>query len=801
MPTDPLERPRLAAVVFTDVVGYSARMQRDEAATIAAVQQDFARMREACAERGGEVLNTMGDGMMLCFGSAVDAVRFALQVQSEFGQRNAALEAGTGLEHRVGIHLGDVFRVEGGHVAGDGVNIAARLESKAPAGGVCISQTVYDTVRGKVAMHADFMGPQGFKNIAEPIPVWHVSAEGAAARPSRPATAGATSAGVRSRSRRSLVAGGSALLAVAAVGGAYWVRRDTVPTGTTAAAGGGGDKSIAVLPFTNMSADKDAAYFADGIHEDLLTQLALLSELKVVSRTSVMEYRDSAKNMRQIGKELGVGALVEGSVRRAGNQVRVTAQLIDAGSDKHLWASNYDRELKDIFAVQSELATAIAGALRVSLTPPEQVRLASKPTANLQAYDLFLRHQDLVNSAEGGVRAISSVMDRVALLTKAVELDPAFALAWARLAAEHGRAKGFGYDASDARRAQARAAMDKALALAPEDLQVKIEEGAFYLHAMDDHARALQAYGHVLKAAPNNLPALYGQAEVYRELGQATGAVAALEKALAVDPRHAGALGRLAGTYIRYRHYDRALALRRQLIAVRPTDLDLQATYYLHDYWATGAWDKFDQWRATLEKGVESKFAIIRNTDADRAISKRDFEEVKRLIDVDSEDFKRGADAGDQAVSAATEALRMAAAGNRTQAEGTARTALSQIDAELRKAPANHTLLTYKALMHALLGQRESAFAAFEGSVKGALSGGNLFLGERVKNRIVGVHALLGETAQANAELRKRLPHPGTFIHDLRVSLELAPLWDDPEFKRIVADPASNAPLPLTLKL
>jgi len=177
---EPLERPRLAAVVFTDVVGYSSRMQRDEPGTIAAVQADFTRMREACLEHHGEVLNTMGDGMMLCFGGAVDAMRFAMQVQTEFGQRNADLPPGKGLMHRVGIHIGDVYRVAGGHVAGDGVNIAARLEPRAAQGGICISQIVYDTVKGKVPMKAESMGAQIFKNIAEPLNVWRVNPEGKA---------------------------------------------------------------------------------------------------------------------------------------------------------------------------------------------------------------------------------------------------------------------------------------------------------------------------------------------------------------------------------------------------------------------------------------------------------------------------------------------------------------------------------------------------------------------------------------------------------------------------------------------
>ena len=780
-------RPRLAAVVFTDVVGYSARMQRDEGETIADVQADFASMREACTRHRGEVLNTMGDGMMLCFGSAVQAVAFALEVQGAFAERHAQAAAGSALQHRIGIHLGDVFRVEGGHVAGDGVNIAARIESSAPAGGTCISQTVYDTVKGKVAMQADFMGPKAFKNIAQPIPVWRIAAAGSHA-------AGQVKAPLATK--RALIAGASALIALGA-GGVFWVRKDVMPgAGEPVAREGGDNKSIAVLPFTNMSADKDASYFADGVHEDLLTQLALLGGLKVVSRTSVMEYRNSAKNMRQIGKELGVASLVEGSVRRAGNQVRVTAQLIDARADQHLWANNYDREIKDIFAVQSEIASSIASALRVSLSPPEQQRLARKPTENLEAYDLFLRHQALVNSSTASVRSISSVLERAQLLAKAVELDPKFGLAWARLAAEHGRARGYGLDSTDERKAKAQSAMARALALDPDDLQVKTEEGAFQLHAMDDHDKAKQAYRRVLKQAPNNVPALIGLAEVLNELLETPEAVSMLERAVAVDARNVGAVNRLSGTCARYRIFDRCLALKRQLIEIRPDSVELRANYFLHEYWATGSWQGYDKWRATLPPGSDAKYARVRNTDADRVIARGDLAAVHRLADLDTEDLK-GAKRSDAGVAAA-HALVYFALGDAVRARAGARAAVSLADAEIRKEPGDESVYMDKADMLALLGERGAALSTFDQGIKAMGTRGNRHMMAYMHARIIDVHALLGEKDKALEKLRARLRQPGGMIHDLRLRLALLPMSKDPAFQAIVDDPASNAPIPLT---
>ena len=793
-PGKPLERPRLAAVVFTDVVGYSARMQRDETATIAAVHADFTRMREACVQHGGEVLNTMGDGMMLCFGGAVDAVTFALDIQAEFGARNEVLPKGQGLQHRIGIHIGDVYRVEGGHVAGDGVNIAARLEPRAPHGGVCISQIVYDTVKAKVPMKAQFLGPQTFKNIGEPIPVWSVAPQGVV-------KAAPTVVHVRKAAftTRRLVVGAVSLVLALLAAEALWTYKDALIPGRRGAADAGvvGDKAIAVLPFADKGADKDAGYFADGMHEEILAQLSLLGELKVVSRASVMDFRGSGKNVRELGKELGVGSLVEGSVRREGNRLHVTAELIDVRSDKHLWTGKYDRELKDIFVVQSEIASSIAAALKVALTPREAQRLVRMPSASLEAYDLLLRHQDLANRPGGPSQLPSSLPQRIALLSQAVGLDPKFALAWARLAQDRALAARLGVGPEGDGKGQAQRAMSQALALAPEDPQVKIAEGAFRLHAMHDHARALQAYMQVLKATPHNVDALYGAAEVHAELFNASEAAATLEVALGVDPRHAGAMDLLALTYLRLRNFPRAQTLRLQLMEAHPENLDLRANYYRSEFSATGSWDGYDKWRASLGKGAEAKTARIRETDAERAAARRDFAEVQRLLGLEPGGANGLSGRGDIETQ---RALAWAAAGDRTQAQAAARTALRTLEADLQKAPSEGALYN-KAVMLATLGQRAPAMAALAEASQLARKNGNKYMAELMRNRVIEVHALLGERAAALDELGKRRGRPGMLVYDLGARMELFSLWDDPAFKAIVNDPASHAPLPLTLKL
>jgi TolB-like protein len=694
-----------------------------------------------------------------------------------------------------------VFRLEDGNVAGDGVNIAARLESKAPVGGICISQTVYDTVKGKLPMQATFMGPQSFKNISEPIPIWHVMPEGGVSK--GPVETMPRAGHVPAlRSRRVWIAGASSAVALSAVGSVFWLRPEWpgAKGSLPAVASGSADiKSIAVLPFTNMSADKDAAYFADGIHEDLLTQLGLLGDLKVVSRTSVMEYRNSTKNMRQIGTELGVGALVEGSVRRAGNQVRVTAQLIDAKADRHLWAKNYDREMKDIFAVQSELATQIAGALHVSLSPREQVRLARKPTENLEAYDLLLRHQELFNGSVASMRFVGMVPERAKLLERAVQLDPDFALAWARLGVEYGRMFRFNLDPSRTRKLQAEQALARALALAKGDPQVKIEEGSFFTEITSDPARAMNAYREVLQGAPNHVPALIGMA-IQQSSSAPSEALSALEKVLSVDPRNIRALNTASNIYLAHRHFDRALALRRQLLELRPDDLDLRANYHRQQYWATGSWQGYDQWRATLASGAESKSLRVRNADVERALSRRDFPTALRAVGIRPEDFKAMMGTSDGAQMLVDRASVLRASGDRAAALSAAKVALAALESELKKAPEDLALLEGKAIALAHLQKREAAFAALAKAVEVSISTGKLYMTAGLRETEGDLHALLGDRGEFAASIRKQLTRPGSRIHEFRNSASFIPFADDPEFKAIVADPASNAPLSLTAK-
>jgi len=554
-----------------------------------------------------------------------------------------------------------------------------------------------------------------------------------------------------------------------------------------------------VLPFANISDDKDTAYFADGVHEDLLTQLALLGDLKVISRTSVMDYRNTKKNVRQIGSELGVTSVVEGSVRRAGSQVRVSAQLIDAKSDKHLWAKSYDRELKDIFAIQSELATEIARQLKVSLDPQDQKRLAKRPTDNLEAYDLFLRAQEIRNQTVGSIRIISTTNERIALLSKAVALDPNFGLAWAKLAAEHGRAIILGVDRTPARVEQADEAFKKAQALAQDDLLARTEIGHYWLYAHRDLQQAEKAYSEVLAVAPYSTDALQGLADVRARQLQWAEHAALIERAIGTDPRNPRTLNGLFILYRNFRQYDKALAFLRQFNEIRPGNYDAQVKLYVTEYYRTGSWEAYDKWRQTVPKDEVAVTSRVKFYDIDRALGRRDFDEALRLLGLESEDLKGYF--GERLEDLAVRAVILRAKGDRNQALKLAKETLAQVDEALRKTPEDNGLLDTKGTLHALLGERHAALEAL--STRVALTrdkGGDLYYAESQQRDRLRLYAVLGDRGAALAEVERQLKLPGTHPHALRVDPWLASLWDDPKFQALVNDPANNAPISFDIK-
>jgi adenylate cyclase len=376
MPEERMER-RLAAILAADIAGYSALMGADEARTVRDLKGHQAAVLPMVAEFSGRIIDTAGDGILAEFASVVNAVKCALAIQERMAERNAAAEPGRRMHFRVGINIGDVV-YDDVRIYGDGINVAARLENIAEPGGICISGKVFEEVNGRIELACEDIGEQQLKNIVRPVRAYRVRVNG------------------------------SSLSAAPALP----------------------DKpSIAVLPFQNMSGDAEQEFFADGITEDLITDLSKVSGLFVIARNSSFVYKGRPAKVQEIGRDLGVRFVLEGSVRKAGNRVRITAQLIDAGSGGHLWAERFDRDLTDIFATQDEVAQKIVGALAITLTPGEERRLGRRGTTNVEAYETWLHARELLTQ---GTR--EAVAQARALYRRAIELDPSFAMPHAGLA-------------------------------------------------------------------------------------------------------------------------------------------------------------------------------------------------------------------------------------------------------------------------------------------------------------------------------------------------------------------------------
>ena len=410
---------RLAAILSADAVGYSRLMARDEVATVHTLTAYRDQMEVLVRQRRGRIVDAPGDNVMAEFPSATDALECAGEIQRVIQARNTPLPPEQRMEFRIGVHLGEVM-VDGERIYGDGVNIAARLERLAEPGGICISATVHDQVESKVRLHYEDLGDQEVKNIARPVHVYRARWETAAASAATTEAVAAPTAPARSWVPR-VTAVVAVIVALAPLVWLFYPRPSQTPLS--------GGPSIAVLPFSNLSGDPEQEYFSDGLTEDLITDLSRIAGLSVIARNSAFTYKGRAVRVEEVGRELGVSHVLEGSVRRSGDRVRINAQLIDATNGTHLWAERYDRSLDDIFDLQDDVALSIVAALRVRLTDVEEQRIDRPLTGNLEAYDLYLRGLALSRrmGREGRLEAQS-------LLERAIELDPEFGPAYAALA-------------------------------------------------------------------------------------------------------------------------------------------------------------------------------------------------------------------------------------------------------------------------------------------------------------------------------------------------------------------------------
>ncbi|MBI3456062.1 MAG: tetratricopeptide repeat protein [Candidatus Rokubacteria bacterium] len=515
MPDKP-SRPqrRLAAILFCDVVGYSRLMEESETLAVHLVGEFRQIAGKTIQEYSGEIIDTVGDGLFAAFGSAVEAARAAVVLQKELAARNRREGARQPLLIRIGIHLGDLLQ-DRGHLFGSGVNVASRIEPLAPAGGIYVSGEIYQQARNQEDLSFRDLGERQLRNIKEPVRIYD------------------------------LVSGEENVES----------KRPEAPSGL---------RAIAVLPFQNMSPDPENEYFSDGMTEEIITRLSKIRELKVASRSTVFRYKGKGIDPRDVGRELGVGSVLEGSVRKLGNRLRITGQLINAADGFHLWSEVYDRDLDDVFKIQDEVSERIAEVLRVNLTETERRQLSVIPTQSIEAYEYYSRGRYLFYQyTRAGHQAA------IEMYLKALELDKNYALAYAGLSVCYAQFINRGWDENAIWLDKAQEAALKALGIDPRLAQAHFALGFVY-EMKEDWDREEGAMRRVLLLDPNHAHAHDSLGDVYYHRDQLPEAVSEYQEAVRLEPFHPKALIQLAATYEKAGRYRAAIAQLQRTAEILP---------------------------------------------------------------------------------------------------------------------------------------------------------------------------------------------------------------------------------------
>ena len=527
-------RRKLKGILSADAVGYSRLMQEDEVGTIRTLENCKSLMRELIHEFNGRIVDAPGDNLLAEFGSVVDATECAVSIQQKLNIKNTALPDKRKMEFRIGVNIGDVVE-QADRIYGDGVNIAARIEGLADPGGICISSTAYDHVKNKMEIGYEYLGEHTVKNIAEPVRVYRLL--------TKPEDAGKVIGEKRflgKISHRTAIFA-IIILAIAAGGLIGWniylnqskkieiasLGKMTHPLP---------DKpSIVVLPFTNISGEPEQEYFSDGITEDLITDLSKISNLFVIARNSTFTYKHKSVKISQVAEELGVRYVLEGSVRRSGDQVRINAQLIDATTGGHLWAERYDGTMENIFALQDQISKNIVSALKLTLTTGEEKRAARGDTSDPAAYDVFLK-----GMAHYRRKTPEEFMKAVPYLDEAVERDPNYSRAFAALAAVYWEgARSFWGNYLDMSKAEAEMMANIYLAEAMQNPTPLAHWIASDIHrSFGRHQKSITEATHAIALDANNPIGYYAMSSALIWAGNPVDGAEFIKKAMRLDPHY-----------------------------------------------------------------------------------------------------------------------------------------------------------------------------------------------------------------------------------------------------------------------
>jgi TolB-like protein/Flp pilus assembly protein TadD len=757
--------------MFADMVGFTELMGRDE--DVAREQRDRQRnVVEGCVEQfGGHVRQFYGDGTLSVFGSAVEAAKCAVAIQEE-------LRRSPEVSLRIGIHTGDIVD-EGEGVYGDGVNVASRIESLASPGGVLVSDKVFDEIKNHRDLEAISLGTARLKNVKRPVEVFALTNEGLAVpEPGHLGASAASLAHVGRASRLTTVAVGVSALLVLALG-LMWVssRAESELGAPLVTAEDRSAPSIAVLPFRNMSAEaENAAFFAEGIHDDILTQLSKVGSLDVIARTSVMRYAGSETPIPMIGRELGVATVLEGGVQRTGDRIRLNVQLIDTETDVHLWADTYDRELtaENVFAIQTQVAEAIAEELRTVLTGEERRALANVPTESLEAYDLYLYGAATLRrqlTPEGSQIAEEAFLE-------AVRIDPGFAVAFARLAYVHLDMYWNAFDRSELRLDLARQALQSAEAIDPDHPEVLVARGYYHYWGFREYSEAQAAFASAQRELPGDARLYEARGYVLRRSGSWLDAARDLETAVSLDPLNAELIRALGQIHSYMGDYDLAQEVLDRALTVEPGHWTARYDRGLVDVLRDGSLGRlkgavedtapnpalaFTQWWIAYLEGDDSRAFEISNGFT-RPLELQASIHPPSLLD----------------------ALLHRSKGRRAQAMAAADSARTALEELVQRTPEDPRVHAALGTAYALLGLREDALRAGGEAVRLLPVDRDAMDGPEYLLHLARIHALLGDEDEAVAVIARLLSAPSrNSLTALLLEPAFSSLRDHPELQTI----------------
>jgi len=792
------EQRKLAAIMFTDMVGYSALSQRDEKLAQELLEEHRRLLREIFPRFNGTEIKTIGDAFLVEFGSALEAAQCAIEIQRTLAKRNADIAPDRRIELKIGVHIGDVVH-RGGDVYGDGVNIASRIEPLAGPGGICVSMDVERQIRNALEARFEKLAPTELKNISVPMDLFRIVLPW-----ERPSPAAAKSeirisnseTGTRSR-RIFAISIAIVLLLAGLLGYQLWrgrnqpaPRQDASPAQTKAATIP--EKSIAVLPFENLSSDKENAYFADGIQDEILTRVSKIADLKVISRTSTQHYKSAPDNLPEIARQLGVAHILEGSVQKSGEAVRVNVQLIKAANDSHLWADTFDRKLTDIFSVESEVAKAIADQLRAHLTGQEEQVIASKPTDNPEAYDAYLRGLAYTLKTAG---TPGNVLGAQKYLREAVRLDPKFALSWALLSYVEARGyRTLALQPTVALREEARQAAETALTLQPNLGEALHAKGYYHYACLKEYDTAVRYFEQARQLLPNSSRIPESLAYVERRRGQWDRSESYFNEAERLDPRNVQLLTQHTLLYLDSRRLPEALRKLDQVLNITPDDPDT-LTFKAAIAQAKGDLPGASALLAPLHPSADDSAAVEMQV-YQAILERRPAPVIPRLKEILAKP--------DPALGYFNGELRFwlgwaqELAGDHAAAQESWRQARSELEPFLKEQPENYALIGDLALTNMGLGDKAAAFKLIEREMAAVPIEKDALDGPAPIEILARVAAQTGEPDRAIAALQKLLATPyesalaGGSVPLTPALLRLDPMFDplrnDPRFQKLCED-------------